>query len=76
MYLGGTIMRAVAGQLGQQHRVRLLEDEVDGVLVHDLHLADRVVVGLLRTLGAFRAQQAVEGELDGIGVEGARRYGT
>ena len=61
---------AVAGEFGEHHRVGPFQHDVDGVGVDDFDGADRGVVGLLRTFGAFGAEQALDGEFYRFGVEG------
>ena len=67
--LGRNNHGAVAGQFGQQHGVGVLQQKVHGVGVDHHDFFDRVVVRLLGALFALVTQQAVERELDGLGVE-------
>ena len=60
---------AIAGHLGRQHRIGLLEEEVDRHVVDDVDMVDIGVVVALRALLAGRPEQAVEGKLDRIGIE-------
>ena len=62
--------RAIARELGQQHRIGRTEMEIDGIGVDHFDTLDGGVVRALRPLGAFLAEQAVEGVLDRIGIEG------
>ena len=62
--------RAVARQLGQQHRVGLDQNQINGVVVNDLDRADGGVVGLLRAFRALWPQQTFKAELHRRRIEG------
>ncbi len=60
---------AITRELRQQHRIGLLHDEIDGVVVDHVHALDRIVVRLLRTFLSFFSKESIEAELDGGCVE-------